>query len=110
MRASREHGSALAAIASGGDTSNSIDYQKYAAGGFLMPAAFTGASVSFLVAEKDDGTYQPLYNASNSLVSITVAANRHYPLPAELAGYPFFKIKSVGAEGAARELKVVLKS
>lgn len=74
--------------------------------GFVMPAAFTGASVSFKVSL--DGTnFYPLYDSTNSLVSITVAASRAYTLPADtFNGWPYMKIVSGASEAAQRTITV----
>lgn len=105
----RKPKSVTAAIANGAATSSAVEQQVEAFGGFLMPAAFTGATVSFTVSQ-DGVTYVALYSAANALVSITVAASRAYPLPSELAGFRYFKFVSASNEGAERAIEVALKS
>lgn len=97
-------------IASGQTDSGIVEARNFSMFGLVMPAAFTGASISFLVANSETDTFLPLYDTTNALVSLTVAASRAYELPTSLAMWRFFKIKSAGAEGADRVLTVVRKS
>ena len=80
--------------------------------GFVMPAAFTGASISFQVSA-DDSTYQALYDDANSLVSITVSASRTYGFRNDVAmalgHWRFVKFVSASAEGAERTIVVYTK-
>lgn len=96
-------------IANGQTTSNAMSIDRFRDFGLAMPGAFTGTAITFLVSH-DGATYQPLYNESNNAVSVTVAADRFYQLPAALRAWPWFKIVSGSSEGAARELVVVAKS
>ena len=80
--------------------------------GFVMPAAFTGASVTFQVSA-DDSTYQALYNSSNSQVSITVSASRSYALLQDVRSclqmWRYVKIVSASNEGGARTIVAVYR-
>ncbi len=96
-------------IANNGTTSDAVQSVGYAAFGLVMPAAFTGTTISFLVSA-DGVTYQALYDRYNVLVSMTVAVSRSYDLPVELAGWHSFKIVSGSSEGAARTLGMTCKS
>lgn len=95
-------------IPSGEATSGAIPTGGRVILGLVMPAAFTGASITFTVSH-DGTTYQALYDESNTQVSVTVAASRSYQLPDALAAWPYFKIVSASNEGAARTLYVVMK-
>lgn len=56
------------------------------------------------------GGFRPLYDAANSLVSMTVAAGRCYAIdPKNFHGVQFLKIKSGSAELSARTLVCSLK-
>ncbi len=56
------------------------------------------------------GGFRPLYTASNSAVSMTVAAGRRYAVdPTNFQGLEFFKVKSGSAELSARTLSLALK-
>lgn len=99
---------ATATIANGQTVSDAIDISDTVALGLVMPAAFTGTTLTFQVSA-DNSTFQALYDSTNTQVSLTVAVSRSYDLPAELASWPFFKIVSGSAEGGARSLVVVSK-
>lgn len=84
--------STTATIVSGGATSGAVDFSGANAGGFLLPATFDGTAMTFTVCDTLAGTYVGLQNAAGSAaVSVTVAASKGYPLPVELAGWPYFK-------------------
>lgn len=103
-------------IASGNTTSGAFDIKTTSPHariiGFVMPSAFTGASISFQVSA-DDSTYQDLYDSDNNKVSITVSASRTYGLKDDLAKvlgpWRFIKIVSASSEGATRTIVVVTK-
>lgn len=96
------------AIASSGTTSAAVHADAYAMFGLVVPAAFTGTSITFTVSA-DGATYQALYDSAGNQVSVTVAQGQSYDLPSELASWPFWKIVSGSSEGAARTLVVVKK-
>lgn len=95
-------------IANGATKSDAFDNRNCEHAGVVIPAAFTGASISFEVSA-DGATYQALYDTSDALVSQNVTQGRSYDLPNALDGWPFFKIVSASAEGAARSIVVVGK-
>lgn len=95
-------------IANGGTVSDAISFQPFAQGGFVLPAAFTGASVSFQVSI-DGVTYVAFYDSANALSSITVTQGRGYAFPIGLFAFGFVKIVSASAEGAARTIQLGLK-
>lgn len=96
-------------IDNGATVSDAYRASNTMAYGLQMPAAFTGATISFQVSADNGTTYQALYDSANNLVSVTVAASRSYDLPATLRSWTNFKIVSASAEGAARLLVVVGK-
>ena len=77
-----------------------IDLRGYAGGMVLFRTGETITTLTFYVAEKDAGafldgeagTYEQLYDTDNAAVSMTVAANRAYPLPDEVFGCHFLKL------------------
>lgn len=97
-----------AAVASGGTTTGPISTEGMSRGAFSIPATFTSTAVTFSVSHDQGVTYTALYNASNALVSITVAVSRAYPLPAEVFGATSFKMVFGSAEGGARVVKYSL--
>lgn len=96
-------------IASGQTVSAALDCGGFSLVGLVIPAAFTGTAITFQVSA-DGVTYQPLYDSSNTVVSITVAQGRSYALaPTNFQGAAFLKIVSGTAEGAARTIVCSLK-
>jgi hypothetical protein len=85
-----------------------VDARLWAIFGLVMPAAFTGATVSFKVSA-DNATFQPLYDNAGAAVSLTVGASQSFDLPTALASWPYWKVVSASAEGAARTLVVACK-
>jgi len=97
-------------IASGQQSSSAIDCGGFSLVGIKLPAAFTGTALTFEVCDTIDGTYQPLYDSSNTLISYTVAQGRTYAIdPKNFQGVQFLKVKSGTAEGAARTVVLSLK-
>ena len=74
--------------------------------GLLMPAAFTGASVSFETSNTSDGTFSPVYDSAGVLVSATAGTNRIITLPpsATAAFLGYVKVVSAQAEAAERSI------
>lgn len=96
-------------IASGQTTSGAIDLQGLCLCQVIVPAAFTGASISFS-SSPNDSTYQALYNASNTLLSLTVTQGRSYNIsPQDFAGCRYLKLVSASAEGADRVIGLVTR-
>lgn len=94
-----------AVIASSGTKSGALALQGMALVGMIFPAAFTGTAVTFEVSDALAGTYTPLYDAANSLVSMTIAQGRAYAVdPANFQGINFLKIVSNATEGSARTI------
>lgn len=95
-------------IANGATDSSGIDYDRYSFGMFIIPAAFTGASVSFKVSS-DGTTYFPVRDSTNTLISQTVTVGNAYQFPDEIGGARYVKIVSASAEGAARTILIMAK-
>ena len=102
-------------IANNGTTSTAfVSAAGLAAYGLQLPAAFTGASISFEVAA-DENTFQALYEiadadagppATTRLVTMAVTQGRSYDLPVALVAWPSWRIVSASSEGATRSLIV----
>ena len=96
-------------IAISTSASDAFDAREFAAFGVVIPAAFTGTTITLQVSA-DNVTYQALHkNSSDVAWSITVQVSKSYALPTDLEAWPFFKIVSGGTEAAARTLYVVGK-
>ncbi len=101
---------AVVKIESGATTSSSQDLGAQGLVGIIMPAAFTGTAITFQ-GSMDNVTFTSLYNSNNSAYSITVSASRYYILwPADFLGCRSVRIVSNGAEGALREITLVMRS
>jgi hypothetical protein len=105
----RDSAVVTATIANGATTSSAISVRSYSLFQLLLPAAFTGTTITFTTSGDYAGTYQALYDNTGTAVSLTVAAGRNLDLPSALASSAFFKIVSGSAEGAARTLSIVCK-
>ena len=103
-------------IPNGGTTSQSVDISAFGENvgfmGFIIPAAFSGTSVSFKVSI-DDTTYVPLNDNSNTLLSITVSVSTAYGFKQDgrstLDPWRFLQIVSNQSEGAARSIQFVVE-
>ena len=97
-------------IANTATESQAIDTKGFALVGFFTPAALTGTTLTFESSLTLAGTYVPVYDSTNTQVSITVATSRYYAVdPKNFQGIRFLKIKSGSAEGAARVITLSLK-
>lgn len=96
-------------IANGEATSTAFDARGFATFGIVLPASFTGTSLTFQVSH-DNSTFQALHNTAGNAVSQTVAQGKSYILPAELAPWRYFKVVSGSNEAAARTLVVMASS
>ena len=95
-------------IANGGTVSDAFDAREFAAFGIVMPT-MTGTAITLQVSH-DGVTYQALHkNSSDVAWSVTITSAKSYALPSDLESWPYFKIVSGSAEGAARTLYVVGK-
>jgi hypothetical protein len=80
------------------------------AGAIITPAALTGTALSFQVSY-DGVTFTPLYATGGTTISYTVAASRVIPLdPAVFGAFPYIKLVSGSAEGAARTFTVIVRA
>jgi hypothetical protein len=86
--------------------------------GFIMPAAWTTANLTFLVSFDNGATWEPLKSMyDGSEVIAVVGAGGYYPLPDPrlFAAVPMVKLQSgvTGAtvnQAAVRTIKLVLRS
>lgn len=104
-------------IASGAAVTEAFEMANHAGGVVLLPAAWTAASIGFLVSATETGAFYPLYDDDGTLVQITSpAVDNAYSIPAEAFGAAWIKLWSQdGSAGdtnqdAARTLGVILKS
>lgn len=81
--------------------------------GFILPAALTGATIGFKGAALSTDTFKTISDAAGTPISIPVAADEAIgvsgaALDAILA-FPYLKLVSGSAEGAARSITVFVK-
>jgi hypothetical protein len=100
-------------IANGGTASTAVQLfgnakiWNVAAKAFILPAAFTGTSVS-IQASLDGSTWVGLYDENNAALSFTVTQGRAYRMIADdFAGWPYLRFVSNGAEAAERTITVL---
>ena len=96
-------------IANGGTTSGEIDLTDIQDGGFIIPAAFTGTTLSFLVSNESGGTFSEVKTNANAAIAPTVNVSRAYPFRPEVLAFNFAKIVSNGAEAAERTILISIK-
>jgi hypothetical protein len=93
-------------ITTASTTSPDIPLANHAGGGFAKVSG-AGATITFYVSTRENGTYHQVHDSAGVAVSKTLAgANDMHPLPDEVFGWPCLRI--VG--DAAAVLDVALKS
>lgn len=95
-------------IANGATVSSAVNTIGRAVHGVSLPAAFTGTAISFQTSA-DGTTYQGLYDAAGSLISVTVTQARNYAIPSSIEAWPYFKVVSNAAEGGARTIQIAMR-
>jgi hypothetical protein len=97
-------------VATSTTVSAAVDLHGCALVGIQLPATFTGTALTFQAATTLTGTYQAVYGTGGSAVSYTVAQGRFIALdPATLRGIRFLKVVSGSAEGANRDIELVVR-
>lgn len=99
----------VATILSGQQDSSAVDISSWALLGFQMPAAFTGATVTFKVSS-DGSTFTTLKDQTGTTITMTVSTSFAYPFPDEVSAWPYVKITSASAEGANRSIIIAAKA
>jgi len=99
-----------ATIASSSQVSSTINCGGFTLCGVLLPAAFSGAALTFL-ASVDGTNFYPVHSTtSGTLLSYTVAQGQYCAIdPKDFYGVNFLQIKSGSSEAALRTLAVSLK-
>jgi hypothetical protein len=95
-------------IASAGQDSTALDISAWIAGGFLIPSAMTGTSLTYKVSHTTSGHVE-LRDQYGNVVTTPIAVSTAYPIPAEAAGFNSLIIRSSAAEGATRTINWVRK-
>lgn len=96
-------------IPSGSNTSDTVDFLGSSLVGIIMPAAFTGTSITFQMSDSDT-TYCDLYNKDGTQLQATVAPSRAiFFAPGDFIGARWVKFVSNATEGGNRTIKVILR-
>jgi hypothetical protein len=96
-----------ATILSGQTTSDAIDLQGRPLVGMILPAAFTGSTITFTISV-DNSTFTAVYNTANTQLSVTVTQGRAYLFsPGDLVGVRYLKLVSGSSEGADRSITLI---
>lgn len=99
-----------ATISNGQTKSNSINMSGTLLKTILLPAAFTGSTLTFEVSE-DNSTFLPYYNINNMPVTIDISTGRAYGLGAiDFYSIKYLKIVSGSAEAAERTIKLIARA
>ncbi len=94
-------------ISSSGTVSTAASLNDFTLCGFILPAAFTGAAVTFQ-GSVDNVTFSTIYDSSDAAIGATVTQGRAYSLNLiDFLGYPYIKIVSGSAEGAERTIQLL---
>lgn len=107
----------IATIAASGSVSDAIDLDGEIIAAIVMPATFTGTSLTFQAAASVDGTFQNVYDDSGAELTATVGQGKvvvNKSVLEALAALRYLKIRSgtAGApttEGADRTLTILTK-
>lgn len=101
-----------ATIASSGTTSEAIDLSGATLCGFIMPAAFTGATLGLLMSDAIDGTYVTVQDGEGSNLALGVAASKYIPLSnlSLSSGLRFIKLVSGSSEAAQRVIRLATRA
>lgn len=88
-------------------TTPTIPYQGFSQGEVYIPSATMTVTLTWFVSN-DDVTYYAAYDsaASPAAVTQTVSSGRGYPIPAELAGARYLRVKGNAAGTIYVSLKV----
>jgi len=99
-----------ATIASGQQVSSKINLGGFSLVGIILPAAFTGTSLTFL-ASVDNTNFFPIYTTtSGTQLSYTVAQGHYVAInPQDFYGVQYLEIQSGSSEAATRTLILSLK-
>lgn len=98
-------GTQTVVIPNAGTKSTVVDLTNIRVGGFALPAAFTGTAMTFEVSH-DGFAFQELSLPGGSL---TVAQGKSYPLPDEIAAWPYCRFVSGSTEAGDRAIVVTGK-
>ncbi len=101
-------------IASSGTASNAIDIAEngWQLAGFIIPAAFTGTSISLQTSNTLDGTYVTVQDGAGADLTFAVTVSRFIPIPnlSLTAGLRFLKVVSNATEASSRVIVLAARA
>lgn len=97
-------------IADSMTTSSAIDLNGMTIVGMQMPVTMSSTAITFLAAITASGVYQPVYNGTGTLVSITVASGEYIQIdPTKFQGIRFLKLVMGSSESPAITVALSVK-
>lgn len=97
-----------ATIANGQTTSDAINCLGKSIVGLIMPAAFTGTTLT-IQSSFDGSTFKDAYDGFGNQITINVGTSRHIHLSCgDFLATKYIKLVSGSSEGAEREITVIL--
>ena len=82
------------------DNSSSIVFSGFRKGVINVPTPSSITTITYWVADTEDGTYQQMYSGG-SAIETTVAAGKSYALSSAIEGVAFLKLQANAAGTAA---------
>lgn len=99
-----------ATIAASGTTSAEVDLEGTTLCGLIMPATFTGTTITFQMSDDSGGTFVLMHDGAGASYSKTVATSKYIPLnPADFAGMRYIKLVSGSTESSQRVIKLATR-
>ncbi|HDZ21595.1 hypothetical protein LCGC14_1489680 [marine sediment metagenome] len=106
MSSTRQH---TLTIASAASVSDGMSIVEVTTGSLLIPAAFSGTTLTFQASLTLGGTYSPVRNASNAEVSLDVTTSAWHAIPTEVMTHDHIKLVSEATEPVEQSISVVTK-
>ena len=96
-------------IANGATVSDIVDVQGHGLVGIIIPAAFTGTTLTFQ-GSFDNNTFVAMYDSAGTELSVTVSTSRMISFcPSDFVSPRYLKIVSGSAEGAERIVELMFR-
>ncbi len=98
-------------IASGQTTSEAVSLKEASIVGIIIPSAFTGTSLTFMVSEEEGGTYKQMTRGiDGASVTALASADDHIAiLIGDFLTSKYIKLVSSASEAADREIELIMK-
>ncbi len=100
----------VANIANGGTESDAINIQLARSGAFLLSSEFNTDTITFKGAQTKGGTYNLIDDKGGTVVSIAGETNKWTEFHEAVMAFPWIKIVTDTATGAAATIPLVFKT